>query len=199
MTSLGIWLQPCLFIHCVWVLGRRNKISIRNLIYLRENRFLEAHVTYWLQPISIKMCLKPSYYIIPDSKVHGANMGPTLVLSAPDGPHVGPMNLAIGDINSMKQLTGTPLETAAPAVTAEDKERWHYCVDLTNDYYGFAVSRFYVPDVTSTEVVDDVSQSICNGVAGNSADFPAAFPCQNMIKMLKLRITGLLFTLTNVQ
>ena len=29
-----------------------------------------------------------------DSKVHGANMGPTWVLSAPDGPHVGPMNLA---------------------------------------------------------------------------------------------------------
>ena len=33
----------------------------------------------------------------PDSKVHGANMGPTWVLSAPDGPHVGPMNLC--DIN----------------------------------------------------------------------------------------------------
>ena len=31
----------------------------------------------------------------PDSKVHGANMGPTWVLSAPDGPHDGPMNLAI--------------------------------------------------------------------------------------------------------
>ena len=31
----------------------------------------------------------------PDSKIHGANMGPTWVLSAPDGPHVGPMNLAI--------------------------------------------------------------------------------------------------------
>ena len=31
----------------------------------------------------------------PDSKVHGANMGPTWVLSAPGGPHVGPMNLAI--------------------------------------------------------------------------------------------------------
>ena len=28
-------------------------------------------------------------------KVHGANMGPTWVLSSPDGPHVGPMNLAI--------------------------------------------------------------------------------------------------------
>ena len=31
----------------------------------------------------------------PDSKVHGANMGPTWVLSAPDGPHDGLMNLAI--------------------------------------------------------------------------------------------------------
>ena len=31
----------------------------------------------------------------PDSKVHMVNMGPTWVLSAPGGPHVGPMNLAI--------------------------------------------------------------------------------------------------------
>ena len=31
----------------------------------------------------------------PDNKVHGTNMGPTWALSAPDGPHVGPMNLAI--------------------------------------------------------------------------------------------------------
>ena len=30
-----------------------------------------------------------------ESKVHGANMGPTWVLSAPDGPHVDPKNLAI--------------------------------------------------------------------------------------------------------
>ena len=36
--------------------------------------------------------------ITPDNKVHGANMGPTWVLSAPDGPHVGQMNLAIRDI-----------------------------------------------------------------------------------------------------
>ena len=31
----------------------------------------------------------------PDCKVRGANMGPTWVLSAPDGLYVGPMNLAI--------------------------------------------------------------------------------------------------------
>ena len=34
---------------------------------------------------------------IPNSKFHGANMGPTWVLSAPDGSHVGPMNLAVRD------------------------------------------------------------------------------------------------------
>ena len=34
--------------------------------------------------------------IPPDSKVHGANMGPTWVLSAPGGSHVGPINLAVG-------------------------------------------------------------------------------------------------------
>ena len=38
-------------------------------------------------------------YPIPDSKFHGANMGATWVLPAPDGPHVGPMNLAMGDIS----------------------------------------------------------------------------------------------------
>ena len=32
---------------------------------------------------------------VPDSKVQGANMGPTWVLLAPDGPRVGPTNLAI--------------------------------------------------------------------------------------------------------
>ena len=40
--------------------------------------------------------LSPKYNT-PDSKVHWANMGPTWVLSAPDAPLVGPINLAIRD------------------------------------------------------------------------------------------------------
>ena len=40
-------------------------------------------------------------WLYPDSKVHRANMGPTWVLSAPGGPHVGPMDLAIGGIGSL--------------------------------------------------------------------------------------------------
>ena len=40
----------------------------------------------------------------PDSKVHGTNMGPTWVLLAPDGPHVGPINITIRDVN---KITGS--------------------------------------------------------------------------------------------
>ena len=32
---------------------------------------------------------------VPDSKVHGANMGPIWGQQDPGGPHVGPMNFAI--------------------------------------------------------------------------------------------------------
>ena len=39
----------------------------------------------------------------PDSKDHGANMGPTWVLSAPDGPHFAPLNLA-SLINSVQPI-----------------------------------------------------------------------------------------------
>ena len=49
-----------------------------------------------MTPKSLMQTASSCMDIYPDSKVHGANMGPTWVLSAPDGPHVGPMNLAIG-------------------------------------------------------------------------------------------------------
>ena len=41
---------------------------------------------------------------IPDSKDHGANMGPTWILSAPGGTHIGPMNLAIRDVLNNSQV-----------------------------------------------------------------------------------------------
>ena len=39
--------------------------------------------------------INTNYHNLPDSKVHGANMGPIWVLLAPGRPHVGPINLAI--------------------------------------------------------------------------------------------------------
>ena len=53
-----------------------------------------------------------------DSKVHGANTGPTWVLSAPDGPHVGPMNLAIRCIYWHLQFRSFNILPEAPAARA---------------------------------------------------------------------------------
>ena len=66
-----------------------------------------CHNFHWkttLQSWSSMVYFEPVAYlafcISPDSKVHGANMGPTWALSAPGGPHVGPMNLAIREASN---------------------------------------------------------------------------------------------------
>ena len=43
------------------------------------------------------------YYLqgVPDSKVHGANMGPIWGRQDPGGPHVGPMNFAIWGLTAI--------------------------------------------------------------------------------------------------
>ena len=48
-----------------------------------------------VSPCVVRIVVVCSWIHIPDIKVHGANMGPTWVLSAPDGPHIGPMNFDI--------------------------------------------------------------------------------------------------------
>ena len=44
--------------------------------------------------------MKAQLEVIPDSKVHEANMGPIWGRQDPGGPHVGPMNFAIRDIRT---------------------------------------------------------------------------------------------------
>ena len=68
---------------------------------------------------------------IPDSKVHGANMGPTWVLSAPDGSHVGPKNLAIGDITD-----GLPSPRASNAEIAG----MAWCLHMPRCEFGCQIS-----------------------------------------------------------
>ena len=73
--------------HWLKVLFHSGKFWTKNIIIWRKQQFIRQ-----IQTSSRFLALA-----IPDSKVHGANMGPTWVLLAPDGPHVGPMNLAIRD------------------------------------------------------------------------------------------------------
>ena len=63
----------------------------------------------WITKLSmffIKLFWLPTI-LHPDSKIHGAIMGPTWVLSAPGGPHVGPINLVIRVGMSHDQLNGS--------------------------------------------------------------------------------------------
>ena len=85
-------------VKCLWDLNQDTKP------FFAENGF-ENVVMFWCHMLNYELVSNWSCYTMPvhtpfpidypDSKVHGANMGPTWVLAAPDGPHVGPMNLAI--------------------------------------------------------------------------------------------------------
>ena len=64
-----------------------------------SSSFHLAHLCHSLgkvqQFLGMHRCRRWKVYSAPDSKVHGANMGPTWALSAPDCAHVGPTNPAI--------------------------------------------------------------------------------------------------------
>ena len=101
-----------LMIPCITLLTVVTKVQISN--WYQKPHTLPSQA--WYQVIIVSFCRKlttsswnlmlldstQQWYILtqkeycncPDSKVHGASMVPTWVLSAPDGPHVGSMNLA---------------------------------------------------------------------------------------------------------
>ena len=53
-------------------------------------RLQRGNILSWVPDTCIQARVEP-----PDSKVHGANMGPIWGRQDPGGPHVGPMNFAI--------------------------------------------------------------------------------------------------------
>ena len=76
--------------------GKATVVMMQNLSLLTDRGYDKLRCHQWRQS-----CNHDNFQFsvngesLPDSKVHGANMGPTWVLSAPDGPHMGPMDLAI--------------------------------------------------------------------------------------------------------
>ena len=89
-----------------------SQLLLAKLLYLTKSSLTVLDHQMWVLSFQLSdayIYLVAQYWFrYPDIKVHGANMGPTWVLSAPDGPHVGLMNLAIRVINhhltDVKQL-----------------------------------------------------------------------------------------------
>ena len=92
------------------------------------------------------------FFGILESKVHGANMGPTWVLSAPDGLHVGPMNLALRDgiMNRLWNIIG-PVGSVyccrilcnCCCVMLWFKNMWY---DVIFVYFRWVLTKLIIPD-----------------------------------------------------
>ena len=67
-----------------WCIGT---LSMRDVAWLVYVYWYLAMFGWWSLHMYYRHC---TYIDFPDSKVHGANMGATWVLSAPNGPHVAP-------------------------------------------------------------------------------------------------------------
>ena len=52
---------------------------------------------HWSNTVLHSACVVSTFKNIPESKIHGTNRGPTGDLSAPGGPHVGPIYLVTRD------------------------------------------------------------------------------------------------------
>ena len=94
--------------------------------------FAPSDPTSHTQPASLFLAL---YSTIPDSKVHGANVGPIWGRQDPGGPHVGPMNLALWDILIMTYYKFHGEDLLANlyyiSVVSMDFGNWNYAYFIT--------------------------------------------------------------------
>ena len=83
-------------------------------------------IIFWRSSVVDQECIFQSpLFKLPESKVHGANMRPTWALSVPDGPHVGPMNLALKAV----VVTSSPVQPLL-------------CFSLHSEFYAVFVESF---------------------------------------------------------
>ena len=84
--------KSSIFHHCsTWYIPPYRRIIYTDIQFMPRS-IQTAHTKCFARNHEMKLYDQQSN---PDSKVHVAHVGPTWVLSAPGGPHVGPMNFAI--------------------------------------------------------------------------------------------------------
>ena len=81
----------------LWNLNITRLVKCCNRTYIvnRIHKLEKTRLNVWDLISEVVAWLPLTHQTDPDNNVHGANMGPIWVLSAPGGSHVGPMNLAI--------------------------------------------------------------------------------------------------------
>ena len=79
--------------------GRTLSHSDQSIFISRSDKTSYVQCRSYGNQVSNLLIAFQSQCYFPDSKVHGADMEPTWVLPAPDGPHVGPVKHAISVIH----------------------------------------------------------------------------------------------------
>ena len=77
----------------------------------------------------------------PHSNVHGAYMGPTWGQQDPGGPHVGPMNIAIGDYIARDQNKGSKTVCFILSIISRDMHSYWQWQTLYCLWYSYDISR----------------------------------------------------------
>ena len=97
LRKMGKYLEHFVKLQMIYKLGYAGHIAMQQNATHHMQCIIEifAHTMCYHIPWWKTMERRYLYWNDSDSKVHGANMGPTWVLSAPDGPHVSPMNFVI--------------------------------------------------------------------------------------------------------
>ena len=112
-----------------------------------------------------KMFYVPSYFLgyqvedcrvlftYPYSKVHREKMGSTWVLLAPDGPHVGPMNLAIrvDAADADGRCRGTYCGHPGVLEVPPNIHHTRYCTEAIKTVITFVIPKFVLIHMTGNE------------------------------------------------
>ena len=97
-------------------------------------------------------------HVYPDSKVHVAHKGPTWVLLAPGGPHVGPMNLALRVYKLWNQFTkrfmssnSQSYQTGVNSTYSNDEIRSHITIIHLTCLFAYSILWPYLIVVLHTK------------------------------------------------
>ena len=92
--SICLWRVLFVFAKLFWFCPRLPHISPPCTGLIQTSELALPHISAKFVCIEIN----------PNSKVYGANMGPTWCWRDPDGPHIAPMNLAIWELMTWKRF-----------------------------------------------------------------------------------------------
>ena len=141
-------LWPSLLFHiCIYRPLKFDRLLISYLI----NLFLDSYhqTPIWYTAFTIHH--KDQYHTVPDSKGHGANMGPIWGQQDPGGSHVGPMNFVTWDVFFFYHCMVCPISSILHNLLDNTICCWlNYHHDILNDlvcYAGWMVI-FSRPDVS---------------------------------------------------